>query len=166
MNQDEKYLRKAIELALEGIEKRVGGPFGAVVVKDGKIIGQSSNTIFRDHDPTAHAEVQAIRDACKNEQVHALDGCILYSSCEPCPMCYGAVHYAKIEKVIYASKHATADKISGFGVDKIYNQLSQPVEKRSPNHIQLLAEEGKTVFHEWENKPYDASELKKSINDK
>ncbi|MEM6966579.1 MAG: nucleoside deaminase [Bacteroidota bacterium] len=145
----EKYIRKAIALAHQAIQTKVGGPFGALIVKDDQIIGQSSNTVYRDHDPTAHAEVQAIRDACKNLGQRSLEGCILYTSCEPCPMCYGAVHYAKIEKVYYAVTHETADEIAGFGVKEIYENLAKPIEARQPKHVQVLGNEGRTPFETW-----------------
>ena len=147
-----KFMQRAIVLAYEAIKKKSGGPFGAVVVKEGQIIGESSNSVFRDHDPTAHAEVQAIRDACKRQQVHSLEGAVLYCSCEPCPMCFSAVHYANIDKVYYGAYHKDAHEIAGFGVDKLYKELKAALADRSPAHEQLNREEAKEVFVQWTNK--------------
>ncbi|MEM6318558.1 MAG: nucleoside deaminase [Bacteroidota bacterium] len=147
--QHQEFLQKAIDLAIEGMENGIGGPFGAVIVKDGKIIGQSSNEVFKNHDPTAHAEIQAIRDACANEGTRHLKGCTLYTSCEPCPMCYTAVHYAKIERVFYAATHADADRIAGFGVEEIYKNLRKSLAHRQPPHLQLMRAEGAIPFERW-----------------
>ena len=166
MNQDQKFTQMAIDIAEQAIQEKVGGPFGAVIVKDGKIIGQSSNKVFANFDPTAHAEVQAIRAACSNEQVHSLEGCTLYTSCEPCPMCYGAVHYAKISRVIYAAKHKDADRISGFGVDKIYKNLAASLDERQPAHVQCLGKAGESPFRLWNSLKLGEQKLKVSIQDK
>ena len=111
--QDEKFMRRAIELAQEGMEKGAGGPFGAVIVKDGEIVGEGYNCVTSTNDPTAHAEVVAIRKACRNLESFQLDGCAIYASCEPCPMCLGAIYWARPEKIFFAATREDAAEI-GF----------------------------------------------------
>ena len=115
----DKYMKVAIELSEENLNTNVGGPFGACVVKDGKIIGKGSNHVISNNDPTAHAEIMAIRDACKNINSYDLSGCVLYTSCFPCPMCLSAIIWANIKKVYYANTSKDAEDI-GFRDDFIY----------------------------------------------
>lgn len=148
MNQDERFLREAIRLAREGMNSGQGGPFGAVVVKDGEIIGSGPNRVTSTNDPTAHAEVVAIRDACEHLGTFQLEGCTLYASCEPCPMCLGAIYWARPSRVVYAARHADAAE-AGFDDSFIYQEIAKPHENRRIPMQQLLADEAKTVFKEW-----------------
>lgn len=147
----EEFMKEAIRLAMEGMRAGKGGPFGAVVVKDGKIVGKGSNSVLRTNDPTAHAEVVAIRDACKNLNTFQLDGCELYTSCEPCPMCLGAIYWARPIKVYYACSRQDAANI-GFDDEFIYNEIELPLEERQIPALQLLREEAMTAFQEWDDK--------------
>ncbi|MBO0950730.1 nucleoside deaminase [Fibrella forsythiae] len=149
--QDTRFLRRAIALAREGMLTGRGGPFGAVVVKDGEIIGESSNCVTSTNDPTAHAEVMAIRAACATLGTFQLDGCTLYTSCEPCPMCLGAIYWARPARVLYAAEHTDA-AIAGFDDSFIYAELAKPYTHRSIPTEQSLQNEAKTVFIEWADK--------------
>ena len=143
------YLKKAIELAAKGMKANDGGPFGAIIVdKDGQIIGQGNNKVTSSNDPTAHAEIVAIRDACKNLNVFQLDGCTIYSSCEPCPMCLGAIYWARPERIIFAAGRADAAKI-GFDDAFIYKEIPLAIEDRQIPTEQLLRKEGIAVFNSW-----------------
>jgi guanine deaminase len=122
---DRKYLEQAIALAKEGIEQGQGGPFGCIIVKDGKVIGKGCNQVTSTNDPTAHAEVVAIRDACKNLGNFQLTDCDFYASCEPCPMCLGAIYWARPRRVVYAAtRYEAAD--AGFDDDLIYQEIGRP----------------------------------------
>lgn len=143
------FLKQAIQLAANGMEANDGGPFGAIIVdKNGKIIGQGNNKVTSTNDPTAHAEVVAIRDACKNLNSFQLEGCTLYTSCEPCPMCLGSIYWARPEKIIFAASREDAAKI-GFDDDFIYKEIPLPIEKRQIPTEQLLRKEGIAVFESW-----------------
>lgn len=148
--EHQRFILEAIKLAKQGMELRAGGPFGAIVVKEGEILGQSFNKVFEKQDPTAHAEIEAIRDACRKQGVAFLEGATLYASCEPCPMCFGAIYYAKIKEVYFAASHADADRIAGFGVDELYADLVRPVEERQLTHHQCEREAGLDPFTEWQ----------------
>lgn len=141
-------MRKAIELAeLSVLEKR-GGPFGAVVVKDGVIVGEGYNRVTKDHDPTAHAEMVAIRDACSNLNSFQLEDCVIYSSCEPCPMCLGAIYWARPKSLYFgASRHDAAD--ADFDDSFIYGEIGKDMQNRSIKSIQLLPNEAKKIFRIW-----------------
>jgi tRNA(Arg) A34 adenosine deaminase TadA len=145
------FMRMAIELANNGMEAGNGGPFGCVIVKDGKIIGQGSNMVLKTNDPTAHAEVVAIREACKNLNNFQLDGCEVYTSCEPCPMCLGAIFWARPVKVYYAcTKEDAAD--AGFDDDFIYQEIEvKPSERKIPME-NLLRDESLEAFEIWKEK--------------
>lgn len=151
-DEDKAFLREAIKLARKGMNTNLGGPFGAVVVKDGKIIGKGSNNVASSNDPTAHAEITAIRDACQNLSSFQLDGCTLYTSCEPCPMCLGAIYWSRPERIVYAANHIDADTIAGFDDSFIYDEIKIAPEERKIPAIQALREEGQQVFHEWQLK--------------
>lgn len=145
------YLMQAIELAKNNVKSGNGGPFGAVIVKDNKIIAQGVNTVTSTNDPTAHAEVNAIRNACKILNTFNLQGCQIYTSCEPCPMCLSAIYWARIEKIYYAADAMDAAN-SGFGDSFIYKEISLDKELRSIKSEQFLHEMGKEPFEIWNNK--------------
>ncbi len=130
MKDHKDYLKEAIEMAAENVRKNLGGPFGALIVLDGKIIGRGVNRVTYHNDPTAHAEIVAIREACKNLQNFRLDNAIIYTSCEPCPMCLGALYWARISKIIFAASNQDAAE-AGFDDSFIYEEIPLPLEKRS-----------------------------------
>ena len=142
---------QAIDLAKKGMLAGNGGPFGCVIVKDGKIVGQGSNMVLKTKDPTAHAEVVAIRDACKTLDNFQLDGCEVYTSCEPCPMCLGAIFWARPAKVYYAcTKNDAAE--AGFDDDFIYQEIEvNPADRKIPM-LSLLREESLKAFELWKEK--------------
>ncbi|MCY7356938.1 MAG: nucleoside deaminase [Rudanella sp.] len=150
MNDDD-FLREAIRLARDGMNTGKGGPFGAVIVKDGQIVGRGSNMVTSTNDPTAHAEVVAIRDACRNLNTFQLEGCTLYASCEPCPMCLGAIYWARPARIVYGAFHSDAAD-SGFDDQFIYKEIDKPREQRSIPMTQALRTEANTVFAEWKSK--------------
>ena len=150
--QDEKFMRRAIELARKGMENGAGGPFGCVVVKDGEIVGEGSNLVTSTNDPTAHAEVVAIRNACQNLNSFQLDDCIIYTSCEPCPMCLGAIYWARPAKMFFACNREDAAKV-GFDDQFIYEEIVKPIIERKIESVIFLREEGVKVFENWANKP-------------
>jgi guanine deaminase len=147
---DFHLMEKAIELALTNVTTSHGGPFGAIVVKDGKIIGTGRNEVTASNDPTAHAEVQAIREACRILNTFQLDDCEIYTSCEPCPMCIGAIYWARPKAVYYACTKQDAAKI-GFDDQFIYDELALPQEYRKIPMKQLLPDQGDLPFRTWEN---------------
>lgn len=150
-NQDQFFLKKAIALALEGMSKNEGGPFGAVIVKDGKIVGQGWNKVTSTNDPTAHAEVTAIRDACKNLGDFQLKDCTIYSSCEPCPMCFGAIYWARPARLVYAASKYDAAAIN-FDDEFIYEELDKRPNERSIPVVRMLEKEGLEPFVAWQQK--------------
>jgi guanine deaminase len=143
-----EFLIEAIRLSKENITDGLGGPFGAVIVKDGRIIGEGKNEVLESNDPTAHAEIQAIRNACKHSGSYDLSGCEIYSSCEPCPMCLSAIYWARIDTIFYANTKKDASEI-GFDDDFIYKELSLPEDKRKIKMQQHNTEEAKKVFLDW-----------------
>ncbi len=143
-------MREAIRLSKEGMDSGHGGPFGAVVVKGGEIIASGYNRVLSSNDPTAHAEVNAIREACKILKHFQLDDCILYTSCEPCPMCLGAIYWARPKAVYYANTRKDAAKI-GFDDDFIYKELELPFEMRRLPLLPLLRDEALPIFEAWKN---------------
>ncbi|NLB67144.1 MAG: nucleoside deaminase [Bacteroidales bacterium] len=146
-SSEEKFMRLAIDLATENI-KNGGGPFGAVIVKDGEVIATGCNRVTASNDPTAHAEVNAIRAACKALDTFILKGCEIYSSCEPCPMCLGAIYWAHLDKLYYAgNKHDAAD--AGFDDSFIYKELELTPEDRRLKTEVLLEKEALRVFESW-----------------
>jgi tRNA(Arg) A34 adenosine deaminase TadA len=148
MEDKKYYMKEAIDIAFENVVNGKGGPFGAVVVKEGKIIGKGSNRVTNDNDPTAHAEIVAIREAAKNLNSFDLSGCEIYSSCEPCPMCLGAIYWARLDKLYYAATKDDAAKAE-FDDSFIYKEFSLPKEERSIPSLQMLREEAVKVFDEW-----------------
>ncbi|WP_183566143.1 nucleoside deaminase [Mucilaginibacter sp. SP1R1] len=145
----EKFMRIAIELSEYNVKQGMGGPFGAVIVKDGMILARSANRVVSTNDPTAHAEVSVIRLACQELGTHDLSGCEIYTSCEPCPMCLGAIYWAHIDKVYYANTKADAAEI-GFDDHAIYGELETPMTKRKLPFIQLLRDEALSAFKLWD----------------
>lgn len=146
------YMRRAIRLAEDNAASGNGGPFGAVIVKDGKVVAEGSNTVTVDKDPTAHAEVNAIRRACAVLGTFDLSGCELYTSCEPCPMCLAACYWAHISRVYYAAGRDDA-AAAGFDDDMIYVEVAKPLDERKLPFIQLLPEEGLRPFLLWRSNP-------------
>ncbi len=145
----EKFMRIAIELAEDNVKRGIGGPFGAVIVKDGMIVARSANRVVPTNDPTAHAEVSVIRLACQELETYNLAGCEIYTSCEPCPMCLGAIYWARIDKIYYANTKADAAAI-GFDDHFIYDELENPMDKRKLPFVQILRDEALTAFKLWE----------------
>lgn len=148
MDQDEQFLREAILLAREGMTTGQGGSFGCVIVKDGQIVGRGCNQVTSTNDPTAHAEVMAIRDACRNPDTFQLEGCTLYASCEPCPMCPGAIYWARPARIVYGAFHSNAAG-AGFDDQFIYDELAKPRQQRHIPMQQLLRHEADAVFRAW-----------------
>ncbi len=142
------FMLEAIRLSVANVEEGKGGPFGAVVVKDGKIIARGVNQVSSHNDPTAHAEVVAIREACKILNSFQLDGCEIYTSCEPCPMCLGAIYWARPDKLYYANSKEDAAAIQ-FDDKFIYEEIAKPVEERKLFTKQLLREEALKAFDKW-----------------
>ena len=141
-------MREAIRLSITYMQAGHGGPFGAVVVKDGQIIARGFNQVTSTHDPTCHAEVDAIRKACQKLGTFQLDGCDLYTSCEPCPMCLGAIYWARPARVFYGNTKADAAAI-GFDDQFIYEELDRPMENRKLPMTQLLHDEALAGFRAW-----------------
>jgi tRNA(Arg) A34 adenosine deaminase TadA len=150
----EKFMQMAIDLSEYNVKQGLGGPFGAVIVKDGMVLARSANKVVPTNDPTAHAEVSAIRLACQELGTHNLEGCEIYTSCEPCPMCLGAIYWARIDKIYYANTKADAAAI-GFDDHFIYDELERPMDKRKMPFVQLMRDEALSAFKLWET-----SELK------
>jgi len=147
MDYNKKFMRKAIALSVENIKKG-GGPFGAVIVKDGKMIATGVNRVTANTDPTAHAEVNAIRKAAKKLGTFDLAGCDIYTSCEPCPMCLGAVYWAHLDKMYYGNTKTDARNI-GFDDSFIYDEIDLKPEERRVKTVQLLPEEAIVAFKTW-----------------
>jgi len=157
MEDTKVFMTEAIQLAENNISEQKGGPFGAVVVKDGKVIGRGSNHVTTKNDPTAHAEIVAIRDACNNLNTFDLKDCEIYASCEPCPMCLGAIYWARLGKLYYAGTKDDAAK-ADFDDSFIYKEFELPKDKRLIPSVQIMREKAVKVFEKWivnENKiPY------------
>src|SRR5258708_32400497 len=147
-----EFMREAISLSLQTMRRRKGGPFGAVVVRGGQIIGRGWNQVTSRNDPTAHAEVVAIRAACRRLKTFQLEDCELYVSCEPCPMCLAAIYWARIKKVYYANTRKNAAKI-GFDDDFIYAEVCRPASQRRLKMRQILRAEALAAVNEWTKKP-------------
>lgn len=148
---ERKFMSRAIELARHGMDSNSGGPFGCIVVKGDEIIGEGSNEVTSTNDPTAHAEVVAIRNACGKLGSFQLDGCVVYTSCEPCPMCLGAIYWARPEKVYFACTREDAAN-AGFDDDFIYDELEKSNEQRQLPIANLMREEAMKVFARWTEK--------------
>ena len=151
-NKKEEFMREAIQLSINKMKEGYGGPFGAVVVRNGEIIARGFNQVLATNDPTAHAEVDAIRKACASLQTYHLTDCDLYTSCEPCPMCFGAIYWAHIRKVYYGNTKQDAAAV-GFDDDFIYEELEKPRHECRIEMEQLLPEEAIVAFQEWSKNP-------------
>jgi tRNA(Arg) A34 adenosine deaminase TadA len=152
MRTPEDLMRRAVALSAEKMRAGFGGPFGAVVARAGAIIAEGFNQVLSDSDPTAHAEVVAIREACRRLGSFSLQGCEMYTSCEPCPMCLGAIYWARLDRVYYANTRTDAAAI-GFDDDHIYRELDRPIDGRTVPFIRLESEEARRIFQEWLEKP-------------
>lgn len=147
----EDFLKEAIQLGLAKMRDGHGGPFGCVIVKDGKVIGRGYNQVLSTKDPTAHAEVQAIRDACKTLDAFQLEDCAIYTSCEPCPMCLGAIYWARPKEIYFAATRNDA-ALAGFDDQFLYDEISKVHTLRRIPIKQMLSTEGAASFQEWINK--------------
>ena len=145
-----EFMKRAIELSIERVNNG-GGPFGCVIVKDEKIISEGSNKVTSSNDPTAHGEIVAIREACKSINNFSLNGCELYSTCEPCPMCLAAIYWARVDKIYYANTRKDAQKI-GFDDSLIYSEFQKNIDKRKIPMIQMLRNEALKAFDLWDKK--------------
>lgn len=143
-------MRRAIDLSIENVANG-GGPFGAVIVKDGELVAEGVNRVTANCDPTAHAEVSAIRAACQNVKNFKLDGCEIYTSCEPCPMCLSAIYWAGIRRIYYGNTKQDAERID-FGDNFIYDEIAKPNSERSIPAEQMMHEEALRAFRAWEEK--------------
>jgi guanine deaminase len=149
---DKTFMARAIELSVANVRHGSGGPFGTVIVKDGAVIAEAANQVTATNDPTAHAEIMAIRLACQKLRFFELKGCDLYSSCEPCPMCLGAIYWARIERVYFGGFAGDAAK-AGFDDSAIYEEITQPHAEREIPMIQMMREEALAAFRAWEENP-------------
>ena len=145
-----KFMKKAIELSIKSVNNG-GGPFGCVIVKNNKIISEGSNKVTSSKDPTAHGEIVAIREACKKLSDFSLQGCELYSNCEPCPMCLSAIYWARIEKIYYANTREDARKID-FDDSLIYSEFQKNIDKRKIPMVQMMRSEALKAFELWDKK--------------
>jgi tRNA(Arg) A34 adenosine deaminase TadA len=148
---EKKFMLRAIELSRQNMQAGAGGPFGAVIVKDGQIIGEGWNQVTSSNDPTAHAEVTAIRDACKKAKNFSLDGAEIYTSCEPCPMCLAAIYWARIGKIFYGNTRKDAADIQ-FDDDFLYQEIPKDIKDRTVPMVQCGHQEALSVFTEWQEK--------------
>lgn len=152
MTREETFMMEAIALSHKALQTKEGGPFGCVVVKDNEIIGRGNNKVIVGNDPTAHAEVVAIREACKTLGTFQLEGCEIYTSCEPCPMCLGAIYWARPSVVYYANTHIDAASI-GFDDSLIYDEIATNHKNRKIPFLQLKSDSALKVFKDWVNHP-------------
>ena len=146
--ENERFMKMAIALSEQNVTRSLGGPFGAVIVKDGKVIAKSANKVTTSNDPTAHAEISAIRLACRKLKTFDLSGCVIYTSCEPCPMCLGAIYWSRIEVIYYANTKRDAADI-GFDDQFIYDELDLDMNKRTLPVVQLMRDEAQKAFKSW-----------------
>jgi tRNA(Arg) A34 adenosine deaminase TadA len=144
----EQFMREAIKLSVDNVDNK-GGPFGAIIVKNGKVISYGANKVTVTNDPTAHAEIIAIREAAKNLKNYNLSGCDIYTSCEPCPMCLSAIYWARIDRIFYGNTKTDAKNI-GFDDSFIYDEIALPLEKRKIKTTQLLRDEAIEGFRKWD----------------
>lgn len=145
---ERSFLERAIALSKQGMESGQGGPFGCIIVKDDKVVGEGNNRVTSSNDPTAHAEVVAIREACKNLATYQLEGCDIYTSCEPCPMCLGAIYWARPRRVIYANTRQEAAAIE-FDDDFIYNEINASMGDRKIPFIHYPHPDAQAIFTAW-----------------
>jgi guanine deaminase len=148
---DNPFMARAIQLSIENVQSGRGGPFGSVIVKDGEIIAEAANAVTSTNDPTAHAEILAIRAACAKLGVFELHGCDIYTSCEPCPMCLGAIYWARLAHIFFANDAADAAQIN-FDDSFIYCEIARPQEQRAIPMIQMMREQALAGFRAWQEK--------------
>jgi guanine deaminase len=146
------FMRRAIALALENVRSAAGGPFAALIVKDAQVIAEGTNRVTSTNDPTAHAEIVAIREACRALQNFQLEGCDLYTTCEPCPMCLGAIYWARPSRIFYAATGAEA-AAAGFDDKFIHEELTRPVSQRQIPTTQILHQDSQAIFEAWARQP-------------
>ena len=146
------FMRRAVRLSAERMREGAGGPFGAIIVRDGEVIAEGWNRVTSENDPTAHAEVTAIRAACEALSAFSLAGCDIYTSCEPCPMCLAAIYWARIDRIFFANTREDAAAI-GFDDELIYGEISKPIDDRIIPTVKLPLPEAAAVFAEWREKP-------------
>ncbi len=151
MTREEKFMQEAIDLSEKGMRNNEGGPFGCVIVKDDKIIGRGNNQVMATNDPTAHAEIVAIREACNLLGAFQLEDCEVFTSCEPCPMCLSAIYWARADKIYFANNHKDAAQI-GFDDSMIYHEISSDLKDRKIPMINLGREAAQKSFKEWSSK--------------
>ena len=149
IDQQKKFMREAIRLSMENVQSGNGGPFGTVIVKNEKIIATGVNEVTKSNDPTAHAEMIAIRNACEKLNSFQLDGCDIYCSCEPCPMCLGAIYWARPKSIYFANSKKDAAEIN-FDDNFIYQEIKLPIHERKLTITQLLRDEAQSVFLQWQ----------------
>lgn len=145
---DREFMAQAVDLSAESLADNVGGPFGAVVVSGGTVIGRGRNRVLADKDPTAHAEMLAIKAACRSAGDHRLPGCVVYTSSEPCPMCMAALYWARVDRVFYANVRSEAAAI-GFDDEWLYLELASDMDDRSLHMSRLFSDEARAVFDSW-----------------
>jgi guanine deaminase len=148
LNPNPEFMRRAIELATKNVRIAAGGPFAAVIVRDGRVVGEGVNTVTRTNDPTAHGEVNAIRTACRALATFVLKGCEIYTSCEPCPMCLAAIYWARIDAIYYGNTSADAARVN-FNDAFLYREIALPHEVRTIPSERLLGEEAWESFQAW-----------------
>ncbi len=151
IHKKKHFMQEAIKLADDNLNTTINGPFGAIITKDNIIVGRGANSVASTNDPTAHAEVNAIRDACRNLNTFELDNCDIYTSCEPCPMCLGAIYWARIKNIYYACDKKDAAE-AGFDDAYIYDEFKLDIDKRSIPATQLNQADAKKVFVKWKAK--------------
>ena len=149
---NQEYMRRAIALSLRAIRTNRGMPFGAVIVRDGEVIAEAHNTVTSENDPTAHAEMNAIRAACAKLGTFRLEGCEIYASGEPCPMCLAAIYWARLDRIYYANRQEDANRV-GFSDESFYREISLPPERRRIPMSRLLGDEAVAVLSEWDERP-------------
>ena len=149
---ENKFMQRVIALALENVQSDRGGPFGALILKNGKIIAEAANSVTSTNDPTAHAEIVAIREACKVLGTFQLTGCEIYASCEPCPMCLAAIYWARLDRIYFAGTAADATQ-AGFDDSFIYQEIAKPHGQRKIPMLQLMREDSRAPFRAWAQKP-------------
>ena len=147
-----EHMRRAIALSLRAIRTNRGLPFGAVIVRDGEVIAEAHNTVTSDNDPTAHAEMNAIRAACAKLGTFRLEGCEIYTSGEPCPMCLSAIYWARLDRIYYANRQQDAHRV-GFSDETLYREISLPPDQRRIRMSRLLGDEALVAFREWDERP-------------
>lgn len=151
MTREEKYMKEAIRLSEHAVENNEGGPFGCIVVKGDEIVGRGNNSVLATNDPTAHAEMMAIRDACKNLGTFQLEDCEIYTSCEPCPMCLGAIYWARPKAVFFANTKDDASE-GGFDDSFIYDEINQPMSERKIPFHHIKLDHANDAFKHWNEK--------------